>query len=427
MTQVNAMAHINHSRQLLQYGHYSLDGFLPRDREGDSFAAFCGTADQRMAVAVRGMVRAAGYRGIVYLHNDPRNYGALLDRLIRQFRTSNPSHPDLPVIDVNPPGRGEYYYDPLYGLDEENVLNCIASAAGSGPASQGASGLRARLSDYLYIARTLSQTAPGVFGTHPYNLDFLLELTEMSYETLDRLVLGGMAVDESQRRRIRRTLSAEGAALAAADAVRTFASSLDGRLWTRRRFQQHTRHSIVSAVRRRSVISICLPTPHSGLLDYLDAELDTLLRNSDPFLLVADEAVLRDSRLRERFLNYHAQAGYSTGLLASSLSVITTNYAEDLGRLLSTHQQTAVFAAPNAAVAEPFSAACGTYFRIVRELHSEHHREWLKIFPGHSWGVSHHESEQRTVRPDDLVSLDSGALLFLEGISIPMLTRYFEL
>ena len=38
MTQVNAMAHINHSRQLLQYGHYSLDGFLPRDREGDSFA-----------------------------------------------------------------------------------------------------------------------------------------------------------------------------------------------------------------------------------------------------------------------------------------------------------------------------------------------------------------------------------------------------
>lgn len=418
------MAHINHSRQLLSRSQYSLEDFLPLNRMDDSFAAFCGTPAQRMAVAVQGMARAAGHRGIIYIHNNAQNYGTVLDRLVWQSRTDCQ---ELPVIDVNPPGRGVYYYDPLYGLDEEGVLNCIIASAGSGPADQGASGLRARLGDYLHIAQALSRTAPEVFGEYSYNLDFLLELTEMDFETLDRLVLSGVAMDEAQRCRIRRTLSTGGAALAAANAVHTFASSLDGRLWRRRRFQQHTRHSIVSAVRQRCAISICLPTSRAGIPDYLDAELDTLLRSGDPFMLVMDEAILRESQLRKRFLDYHGQAGYSTGILASDLSAITIDYADDLGRLLGAHQQAAVFAAPNTAVAEPFSAACGTYFRVVQERHSERHREWFQLFPGRSWGVSHHESEQRTVRPDDLVSLGSGALLFLEGLSMPVLAQHFEL
>ena len=229
------------------------------------------------------------------------------------------------------------------------------------------------------------------------------------------------------RTRLRASLSAPGVQQQVCDALSAFAVRAGGPLWVRRSARDHTGLSIVSAVCRRDLISIRVPGSRTEVLDYLDAELQLLARRQIPFLVVACGLTLAGSTLRERFLGQHGALPYATGLLAETVSSVLGDRNEGMDRLLDQHQTVLVFSCSSRESAEPFSAAFGTYFRQVRESHSDRRREPFHIFSSHGTGASLRETAERNIRAEELLGLGEGALLCGRAADPPVLIRHLSL
>ncbi|MFD0702724.1 hypothetical protein DMP06_07360 [Slackia equolifaciens] len=234
------MAHVNFARLVTQRRELRLSDALPQAGAPSSFAAFCGTADQRRRVALQGIRRSCGRMGVVVLQNDPQlasDVGSLRDGLGGNagsglaFRTYS----------MNPAGSFEHYYDPLYGVSVSAALDMLV--ADDVPSAE-AHLLRNYLSAYLRIMLVQFRMHPEPFGAYPFNLDLLLDLTEMSPSRLESDVISHMPDRDALE--VRTALSQEDAQQRAYAAVRTFASEMGAYLWTRRGFARHTCASVAS-------------------------------------------------------------------------------------------------------------------------------------------------------------------------------------
>lgn len=414
------MAHIDHTRSVRTAGRVRLEEFLPWDAPGESFAAFCGSPGQRTAVGLRAIARCCGRFGVVLLHDDPAFESTLSTLGLRfpQLRQA-PFH----IRPANRSGDGGPYYDLLYGLPEEEVVRCVAPYR-DGLSHAGQAEVQARMLDYLSICAFRFRQDSAPFGDYPYNLDLLLDLAAMPYDRLDRAVLSHLP--EPLRARLRGSLSAPGVQQRVYDTLTAFAVRVGGALWLRRGAQEHTGLSLISAVRRRDLISVRVPGSRSEVLDYLDLELQTLIRQQVPFLVVACGLTLNGSALRERFLGEHGALRYATGLLAETVSGVLGDQNEGMDRLLGQHHKVAVFACSSRGSAEPFSAAFGSYYRQVRETHSDHRREPFRLFSAHGSGTSLRETVERNIRGEELMGLGAGALLCGRDMDTPVLIRHLE-
>lgn len=411
------MAHINHSRDVYQRNRLSLSSFLTLDNSNPSFAAFCGRPAQRNAVALHGIRRYWGRTGIVLLHND-----ASLENSLGQLETTNPQ---LKTYLVNHPGNVDFYYDPLYGLSAEHIVNCIIPLASGNSFSDTNRTVRSYLACYLEIMNIQFRMNPQPFGNYPYNLDLLMELVRMPYRTLEQSVLNHLP--EPQREHIKTLLSTPNAQQSVYDAVTAFATIMRTYIWTSRGFAGHSRMSITQAVRERCLISIYVSDSNPELLDYLTTELYSLINQQIPFLLMESGIQLNNcARLKQLFFAEHQHSNYSTAIITDGLSGII-NSEEEMATLFSQHPEFIVFSCNNVRAAEPFSNALGTYQRLIEETQYSRNREPFHIFASHGNGRATREVTEHNVRPEELVYLNDGCLLCSTHYRRPVLIRHFSL
>lgn len=409
------MAHINYARDVYEINRYSLSQFLMPGHSTPNFAAFCGSLTQRNAVALRGMTHYWGRMGIILLHNN-----IALEQNLSQLRSNN-----LKTYLVNPFGSYEYYYDPFYGMDMEDIINCILPLEPGSSALEAIKAVRSYLRCYLEIMQLQYRQTPAPFGNSPFNLDLLMDLVKMPYDTLKQSVLNHLPLPQNNN--ISSLLSTENAQQAAYEAVQDFAGIMRTFLWTPRGFGNHSRMSITQAVQERCLISINITEQRPALLDYLAIEIQALINHKIPFLLLGSDIQLNNSnRLKQIFFTEHKNALYSTGILADSLAGIT-NTPEEMATLLRQHPEFMVFSCDNVEAARPFSNAVGTYQRIVQENHRDRHREPFHIFASHGRGRHEHEVTENNIRPEELATLYDGCLLCSAQYPRPLLIKQLTL
>lgn len=420
------MAHIHHFRTLDQVQRLSLQEVRSPQHTAVNFAAFCGSRQQREAVGLHEMERCCGKRGVVLIHNDPQLEGRLsriydrnplLRRLPAQFQ----------MYLANPNGSSNAFYDPLYGLSASYVLDVLCPVSDDGFRSE-TQAVRSALSDYLEILRFQFSKHPAPFGAFPYNLDLLLELTQMPYAGLERNVLAFLPQPLSGQ--LMGRLSQSGSQQKAFYAVRAFAQAMRKCLWTPRDFAGHTKLSLTQAVAEKSLISIYVPGSRGEILDYLAIELQALNDRNTPYLLVASGVTLPNSpRFQALFLQEHSAMNYATGILAEDLSSAVQTDASDRSQaaFFGQLQELFVFACSSTLAAAPFSAGIGQYYRQVTERHADKHREPFRLFSSHGHGMAQREVQQAVVNPEELTHLRDGCLLYGKNHPIPILAQHFTL
>ncbi len=396
------MTHINHFRSISYLNSLSAEAVVNLSSES-SFSIFCGTDFKRNELSLYEMNKFYGKIGIVYLYNDPRNM-APLTRLaslsgrenVRMYLTYD---------------RGQSYYDPFYGLNQSFVLDAMFSGATSMSVSEIEEN-RSIINDYLDILNyQFSKGSLTYFGKYPYNLDMLMTLAEMSYPTLFESVISFLPFELKER--LRRSLSDDKAQQKAYNAVRSFSQQVGSHFWTRRQFRNHSRLSIISTVRNRDLISIYVPASRKNILDYLSIELQQLVADNVPFLIVTNGIKLIDSeKLKDIFLADHRTQHYYCGIVSDTASnVVKTNDPDDMAKLFGQSENMYVLNCPDAGTAQPFSQGVGVYYRMVREHHNDKHREPFHFFSSHSWGNAQRETVQNIVTPEELMHLGNGCLL----------------
>lgn len=393
------MAHLNYVRNVTYRGRASIDELLPDENRDAGFAAFCGTLEQRRATMLQGIRRCMGYRGIVLLQNDPQ---------LAEEVTLAAAGSGVRVYHAN--SGGVCRYDPLYGLSDAAVLDAVLPVEGKGLGAGSVLEVRSWLQAYLDIMKIRFRIAPGVFGRYPFNLNLLMQLTEMPYSSLKQRVLAYLPQPEQAR--IARVLAQDHAPQQVCAAVQAFASGLKNVLWTQADFSAHSRVSIAESVRQRNVIEIAVPSASPAVQQYLYRELKFLQEQRVEFLLAASEISLENSpELRSLFTTPHDAAGiYSTGLSAGVLSNIASGQ-EGLAPLLAEHPEVLVFRCSSVQQAEPFSQALGTYQRRIMDEHFGRSRRPFHLFAAHDTGVGIHEAAERNIRPQELLELQDGAIL----------------
>lgn len=417
------MAHINYIRRIGHLRRLSVRSAVAAST-GGSFAAFCGTNQQRTLVGLYEIRRFCGSMGVVLLHNDLQ----LEEHLGQLYAIESNAGTGFRIFLANQAGfQGmDSFYDPLYGFSDSAILDLLVPSQRNASATVELQALRAILADYLTIMRQRFDRDPGPFGDYPYNLDLLLELTRMPYSTLHNRVLAWFP--DSIRRELSGRLSAEEAQQKAYNAVLSFAQGLGSFLWTQRGFAGHSCLSAISAVRDGDFISIYIPESRADVLDYLAAELQQLCNARIPYLLAESGLDLNASpRLKGLFLSEHSDLPYCTGILAEDTSSVVSGESggKDLTALFSQTQEMFVFACSSTIAAQPFSDGIGTYYRLVREHHTDTRREPLHFFASHGYGTAQREVVQHIVTAEELTSLGAGCLMYGRNHPIPTLVDRF--
>ncbi len=398
MASINYIPRIYHARRM------NLACFLTPDDAYSSFAIFGGTEEERRAAAILGIARGCGTMGVVVLHND-----VLLERQLGRLHAIKPG--DYHIYCANSDRRA---YDPLYGLEELDVLDSIAPYDVASAAAPTMAKTRSTLSDYLEIMRWNFEQGMDGFGAYPFNLNLLLDLVAKPYVELKQQVLDYLP--QSMRERLKNHLSADGVQQLVLDNVINFTVRMEAYLYSRQNeWKNHTRFSIVSVVRGRQVISLRIPNSDRELLRYCAAELNCLNRCGVPFLVVCCNLRVNENPFLERvFLD--AKSGMATGLVAPTVNAAVGD--DRLDNIMKLNRQMVLFPCSSTDEAEPFSRAVGNYYRVIYPEHRERHRRLFHLIPEVSNGVGYLENEIRSIRPEDLQNM---SLLAGETIDAPML------
>ena len=409
------MAHVNFARFATQRRELRLDDVLPQAGGASSFAAFCGSADQRRSVALRGIRRSCGRMGVVVLQNDPQ-LAAEVGSLREELSGEAGANLAFRTYSMNPVGSLEHYYDPLYGLSAAAALDALIPD--DMPPAE-AHVLRSYLSAYLQIMLVQFRMRPEPFGAYPYNLDLLLDLAEMSPSRLEADVISHMPSQDAQA--VRTVLSQEDSQQRAYAAVRAFAFEMGTYLWTRRGFARHTRASVAAAVRGGCIASVTVPTSNKTVFRCLYQELRSLVEERCPFLLVVSDVALDEvPDVRRLITAPHESAGYITGVTAPDVLHVARDDAE-VGALIAQHADVLVFRCASAQQAEPFSQAFGTYRRIVTDRQMNTYRQPFGLFSSHGAGGTRREVQERNINVEELMDLLNGAVLCGSAHAQPVL------
>ncbi len=392
------MAHITYVRNVAHAGRRPMEELLPQENWNAGFAVFCGTLQQRRAAVLQGIRRCMGRCGIVLLQNDPQLAAEL---------SNAAAGAGVRIYHANP-GR-ECRYDPLYGMTDTAVLDAILPLDGKGFGAGSIPEVRSWLQAYLDIMQIRFWMAPAAFGRYPFNLNLLLQLTEMPYSVLEQQVL--QYLPQPDWARIARLLAQDRAVQQVYAAVQSFAAGLKKVLWTPGDFSAHTRISVVESVRQGSIVEIALPSDSPSVLQYLYRELKYLRERNLPFLLAASEVSLAKSpEMCSLFTDPHNAGGYMTGISTGVLSSVVSS-PEGLAPLMEEHPEVLLFRCSSVQQAEPFSQALGTYQRRVEDEHTGRSRRPFHLFASHDTGRGIHEMTERNIRTQELLELDDGVIL----------------
>ena len=404
--------HINYVRRVIRVSRMNLRDFLPPEGWDQSFAVFGGNAEEREIAAIRGIARACGEVGVIVLHNDTR-----FEDQLGTLQTVRRGQYHVYCANRN----GNRAYDPLYGLEENDVLNSIIPFDPSGAAAPNLAMARAGLTDYLRIMQWQHQHQSAGIGDYPYNLDLLLSLVSMSYMQLEARVLNYLP--QLMQDELKSRLSGPGLQQSVWNMVQNYAVQMQAYLWQRQNaWQNHSRFSITTAVHNRQIISIRVPNSNPELLHACGIEINSLVRRGIPFMLVCyGLRVSGEPLLENLFFNTHNN--WSTGLISPTLSSAAD--INRIGDVLRFHQQVVVFPCSSIEEAGIFSDAMGSYYRLIHPRTHGRNRRAFHLLPELTRQVGYQETEVRNIRPEEL--MNGSVLLCGEDTEVPVLVRTMTL
>lgn len=406
------MQHISYTRQVNTRRKDDLGRLMPLDGPVGNFAAFCGTAQQRYSVAAQAIARINGRCGVIILHDDPSFDNYLYNSPLLANLRQNFSFINRPV------------YDPLYGMDAESIQNLIIPSQPGSVAAPEVERMRAGLLVYLEIMRLQFNKNQTPFGNYPYNLNLLLQLTQMPYETLDQQVLRTLPTALAQP--MKDVINASGIQQSIYASVLNFSSLMRRYLWTPGDFQAHTGLSLIQCATNRQLISIRVPNSREEMLEYLNTELDILSQRNIPFLLISDSVKLSNCEsLQGRFLNDHLQHNYFTGVMGAGFESVSAS-VDDASRLLSQHHEVFVFNCTSAQQILPFASQLGRYNRREVEYSTQRDRRPFHIFSSHQKGRSERYIEEYNIRPEDMMGYAPRALLCGINYKTPLIINNLD-
>lgn len=373
-----------------------------------SFGAFCGTAIQRAGTLLRGIAPALGSLGVMAIHADLDFERGLAEIC---------SAAEVPLTPLGVPGplRSPHPYDPLRGLDRTGVLRALGV--------EGDASASARLGYYLSVLDALFSIGRDRFGGYPYSLQTLLVISSLTVSELERRILVPFShiIDSS----VARSIVAPGTQEDVYARAFALAQSLGGALQPNVGASVLTlaAQSAAALVRERAVASVYLPSGDQSTLDYLDKEVDCLLRGGVPFLLAISGVSLAGAPgLLGRVL------GAGPGCLVAVASDDPRAFVggqEQLATLFARLDRVVVYPCANASIAQAVSSVFGTYERVVRERSTGSYRGFGQLFSTRSHGVSERVIEEPVVRPEELVVRDGRALVTGRG-GEPLLYRRLD-
>jgi len=412
------LAHILNVRRVQTRLRGSLESELPLTMGANNFAAFCGTPEQRRYSGLRAISRFCGRCGVIILHDDP-----LLERdiaaLPQTLATQDQQHPAFPVHTLSSKN-----YDPLYGLDEDAIVNLFLPESGSAP-DPATQQIRTGLLAYLTVMQASFRQDPRFHGQHPFNLDLLLQLVQMPYQQLESRVLAHLPQQTAEL--VRPILNQAGMQKDVYSTVLPYATVMSKYYWTPRGVQGHSRISIVQAVRDRQVICLRIPNSRQALMNYLCADLQMLADLGLPFLLVSSSLELTNSaRLRSWFLDAHDQRNYYTGILAKSMSSVADT-EEDIGSVFTHYDQILVYRCSNTNQAQPFTRAYGHYNRRQTDRSTQTFFPIPRILPTVGTGKQVRQVSEENIHAEELMDMQNGVFLCGNHYPIPVLIRRFSM
>lgn len=382
------------NKEIIQVGNVKVTDWIPDSLIRESFAVFGGALDQRAIAVDQGIARCYGKMGIVVIHNND-----YLEQIIRCIGQNHPNligeYPDTPVCIVN--GQNPCY-EPLLGLDASRTIETIyPEDTINGNISIQQQHLSANgLLQYLNIIQ---------YKNFPISLDNLLYLCGLNMEDLDRVELSTLSPHLAKD--ISAVLTQDNIAQQVRADLNNFAVQLDGRIWSR--YAEPTNISIIEAVKAKGLISIRVPGNNNAINNYLANEIFSLMNDNYPFLLVIDSVNIGQSLLRKAIVN--PSNCLSVILSGSSLFELCGIEENDNTGLLSNVQEVILFQCPNVQVAKQYSELVGEYLRKFDSYGENSHKGAFDIFAGHGKGIQTGEQLFARIRPEELVSLGSGAVL----------------
>ena len=403
------MAHTYYTPQVQRRLSGRLEDIMPANLGGCNFAAFGGTLEQRIRTAVQAASRYCGRCGIVVLSNASVTGEDPLESALSQLAGKRPG--SSPVTVRTLPNRS---YDPLYGLDEDSIVQLLLARSSD-------QSLTAGLLAYLKIIRHNFRLNPVPFGDYPFNLNLLRELTAMPYGVLKERVLNYLP--PMLQEEIVPMLNKSDIPSSVFSVVERFGTTMKKYLWTQDSFDRHTRISITQAVCDRQIICLRIPNSNADLLSYVEYELSNLTTMGIPYLLIGSGLKLSVcSELQNRFLSEHRQENYYTGILSDSI-FDTAETRELQNNLVSLYDQIMVYQCAGIAQAEPFSQNLGVYKHRLRLKNRTTHRKFLQLLPEFGNGFHETMTDERNVRPEELIHIPDGVLVCGRLCSVPQLIK----
>lgn len=395
------MRDTTYARRVLMRRTCRLSSLFP-DGRLISFGAFCGNPSQRSSVVLRGMRLALGRMGVVLLHADLK---------LEAAAASLCSQLGIPMVRVGASGAAQRQaggYDPLYGLDRFGVLRALGVADDHSAATH--------VGHYLTILDTLYRMSPGRFGRYAYSLGALLRLSSLTVVNLQTNVLQAFSSALSQD--LVQSIIMPGVQIDVYSKVSALAQRLSGTLCPALAQPGMSlptpTTSLVALSTMRAVTSVYLPSGDVGTLDYLDAELDYLVRSHVPFMLVLSDIDVAGTDMRQRLISENAGCSYTVGV-ASSNPLSLMHDQQDVAALFAKLNRIVVFPCTTSQVAESVSSIFGTYDHVVRDSNAGVSRGHGQLFGTYSEGYVEHTVKEQNVRPEDLMGTDRGALVVWGG------------
>ena len=383
-----------------------LSELMPIDEVTD-FGAFCGDEDQRSAVLLRGVSAVLGRTqsnttgapggrvGVVVLHATPR-LDADLGSLCAQR--------GVPFTRVGPytKGRKSSGYDPLYGLDRTGVIHALDVPDNSAAAD--------RVADYLSVMDELYRMDNSVScGEYPYTLAMLLRLAGLSSLELDTKVL--RRLPSSAMQTLSKKMTIAEAQLDVRARARRLEQVLAGTLGLANlRSVPKPQTSVVASVKRGEVISVYLPTADVRTINYLDTELDCLVRGKTPHLLVVSEIGLADTRLCTRMLAKHTGTSHHVGI-ATDNPIACVGEESKVSGLFAQLEHSFIFHCANSGIASPISRVFGNYERQVPVSGITVSHQPGKLFGARATQLSTNLVPEPKIRPEELARQGSWAIV----------------
>lgn len=400
------------SRCAYNVGARTLTSVLPQYGPS-SFGAFAGTPEQRARIALRCCVPALGRMPLVLLHNDPMLEFGLCHMAARI---------KVPVTLAGPLSRNAPIstYDPLYGLDDQGVMEALGVADDADLASL--------VRDYLRVMDTMHsmEGSSELMGAAPYSLPLLQRLSRLDCERLEAEVL--LRLPQTAQDELVARMTEPGNPRKVAN----LADALDTRLGSLLRPQAapalattQPPVSICSTALMGGLICIGLPSRSESALEQVAIELNYLLRYGKRLMLVISGTDVSDSALAELVLSQQSEGPLVVGL-ACDLATRVVKSTDEVGGLLANLATALILSCPNSEVASTFTKTFGTYERKATERGRHYSRELFDIIPRIDKGTNERLITEENVRPETLVGKPKRALVCGKNTPVPLIVDRFE-